>query len=215
MTISKTDYIGVVPIIEIRNFFKKARNKNEIFAFDEFMTSLNLVNAEAADCISGLIAKGFIEESDERYKLTLKGNALSIARCTHRINKEKADKIFSDLIQRVQEINNDDTYLHKVSKLFLFGSYSDPSKEDFGDIDIAFKLRRKIGNPDEFMEANDKLVKAAQKNGKQFYSNLDKQFYSENLVLLKLKNRNRYISLHPLEDGIFDFVDTLLVYSEE
>ncbi len=62
MTISKTDYIGVVPIIEIRNFFKKVRNKNEIFAFDEFMTSLNLVNAEAADCISGLIAKGFIEE---------------------------------------------------------------------------------------------------------------------------------------------------------
>ena len=112
--------------------------------------------ADAADCISGLIANGFIEDSDERYKLTLKGNALSIARCTHRINKEKADKIFSDLIQRVHEINNDDTYLHKVSKLFLFGSYSDPSKEDFGDIDIAFKLRRKIGNPDEFMEANDK-----------------------------------------------------------
>lgn len=215
MTISKTDYIGVVPIIEIRNFFKKVRNKNEIFAFDEFMTSLNLVNAEAADCISGLIAKGFIEESAERYKLTLKGNALSIARCTHRINKEKADKIFSDLIQRVHEINNDDTYLHKVSKLFLFGSYSDPSNEDFGDIDIAFKLRRKIGNPDEFMKANDKLVETAQKNGKQFHSYQDKQFYSEDLVLLKLKNRNRYISLHHLNDGIFDLVDAQLVYSEE
>lgn len=63
MTISKTDYIGVVPIIAIRNFFKKARNKNEIFSFDEFKASLNLGNAEAADCISGLIAKGFIEES--------------------------------------------------------------------------------------------------------------------------------------------------------
>ena len=166
MTISKTDYIGVVPIIAIRNFFKKARNKNAVFAFDEFMASLHLECADATDCISGLIANGFIEESDERYKLTLKRNALSIARCTHRINKEKADKIFSDLIQRVQEINNDDTYLHKVSKLFLFGSYSDPSKE--GDIDIAFKLRRKIVNPDEFMEANDKLVKAAQKMGNSF-----------------------------------------------
>lgn len=148
MTINKTDYIGNVPIIAIRNFFKKARNRNAIFAFDEFMASLHWGNAEAADCISGLIAKGFIEQSDEKYKLTLKGNALSIARCTNRINKEKADKIFSDLIKRVHEINNDDKYLHKVSKLFLFGSYSDPNNEDFGDIDIAFKLRRKIGNPD-------------------------------------------------------------------
>lgn len=215
MTINKTDYIGDVPIIAIRNFFKKARTKNAIFAFDEFMASLHLGNTEAADCISGLIAKGFIEQSDEKYKLTLKGNALSIARCTNRINKEKADKIFSDLIKRVHEINNDDTYLHKVSKLFLFGSYSDPNNEDFGDIDIAFKLRRKIGNPDEFIKANDKLVKTAQKNGKQFSSHLDELCYSEDLVLLKLKNRNRHISLHPLDDGIFDLVDAQLVYSEE
>ena len=71
MTISKTDYIGVVPIIAIRNFFKKVRNKNEIFAFDEFMASLHLERADAADCISGLIANGFIEDSDERYKLSL------------------------------------------------------------------------------------------------------------------------------------------------
>lgn len=215
MTISQTDYIGDVPIISIRNFFKKVRNRNAIFAFDEFMVSLHLGNADTADCISELIAKGFIELSNERYKLTLKGNALSIARCTNRINKEKADKIFSDLIQRVHEINNDDTYLHKVSKLFLFGSYSDSSNEDFGDIDIAFKLSKKIRNPDEFIKANDKLVETALKKGKWFSSHLDKQFYSEHLVLLKLKNRNRYISLHPLEDGIFDFVDVLLVYSEE
>ncbi len=45
MTINKTDYIGDVPIIAIRNFFKKARNKNAIFAFDEFMASLHLGNA--------------------------------------------------------------------------------------------------------------------------------------------------------------------------
>ena len=46
-------------------------------------------------------------------------------------------------MERVEEINSNEFYLYRVSKIVLFCSYIDPEKTDYSDIDIAFELSRK------------------------------------------------------------------------
>ena len=93
------------------------------------------------------------------YQLTSKGQTLCAARSVPPMNKEKADKIFNEFMQRVEEINNNDYYLCKVEKILLFGSYLNSENDDYGDIDIAFELKRKIDNFDEFEKAKKKHIR--------------------------------------------------------
>lgn len=211
MRIHKNDIVCGISILNIRNFFRIVKNSEE-FTFSKLKEYFCLEKGKTDSFMLELISNGFIELCENRYKLTLKGNALCIAHCVPPINKEKADRIFQEFMQRVEEVNNDDFYLYKIRKLLLFGSYLNPNNSDYGDIDIAFDLERKIENYDIFLESNRKLVHEAKKNGKFFSSFLDEMFYSKNLVLLKLKDRNRYISLHSIEDEILNNVQSKQVY---
>lgn len=159
-----------------------------------------------------LFDEELIEVGNGCYKLTLKGTALSIARCVPPLNRVKADKILKDFMQRVEEINSSDYYLYSVSKILLFGSYIQENAIDFGDIDIAFELEKKIKNSNEHKRLNSDLVKKARDEGRSFSSYVDEIFYSRTLVVLKLKNRNRYISLHEMSDGVLELTETKQVY---
>lgn len=78
--------------------------------------------------------------------------------------------------------------------------YLNPNNPDYGDIDIVFDLERKIKDYNTFINLNLSLVYEAQNNGRHFSSFFDKIYYSQHLVLLKLKNKNRYISLHYINE---------------
>lgn len=211
MRIHKNDIVCGIPILNIRNFFRIVRDSEE-FTFFKVREYFSLDEGKTDSFILELISNGFIELWENGYRLTLKGNALCIARCVPPINKEKADRIFQEFMQRVDEVNNDNFYLYRIRKLLLFGSYLNPNNSDYGDIDIAFDLERKIENYDTFLEANRKLVHEVKKNGKSFSSFLDEMLYSKKLVLLKLKDRNRYISLHSIEDEILNNVQSKQIY---
>ena len=64
-------------------------------------------------------------------------------------------------MQRVEEINNNDYYLYRVSKILLFGSYINKDAVDFGDVDIAFELERKTEDADEYERLNKEFVEIA------------------------------------------------------
>lgn len=55
------------------------------------------------------------------YKVTVKGNALAQVKFVSRMNKAKADKIFNGFMKREAEINEDENYIYRVSRLILFG----------------------------------------------------------------------------------------------
>ena len=112
-------------------------------------------------------------------------------------------------MQREEEINNNDYYLYRVSKILLFGSYIKEDAVDFGD--IAFELERKVNDVDEFKKLNSEFFEKAQDEGKLFSSYIEKLFYSETVVILKLKNRSRYISLHR-DDDILKVTKTKQIY---
>ena len=102
--------------------------------------------------------------------------------------------------------------MYKVSKIVLFGSYIDPEKTDYSDIDIAFELSPKIKNHKEFDRLNDLRLAEAEAAGKTFTSFIDQIGYTERVVILKLKNKSRYISLHRMDDAILKITKTKQVY---
>lgn len=213
MRISRKQMIGNVPILRVRDYFEYLRAwHSEEFSQKSIGEYLNITEKESDLLIKELLVHEFIKKQKQKYKLTLEGCALRNAKCVMPIKKEKADLILSEFLQRVEEINENDYYLHKVTKIILFGSYINPNAVDFADIDIAFDLVKKIEDSDEFGKRNDDLVKEAYKQGKSFSNIVKRLFYSETLVLHKMKNKNRYISLHKMNDGILDIVETKQIY---
>jgi len=91
---------------------------------------------------------------------------------------------------------NDTTYSARACK---------PTKLDkkySGNVDLESIVRSQIKDYDELMRYNDQLVDKARKEGKSFSSLIDILGYSEKLVILKLRNKEKYISLHRMTDGI-------------
>lgn len=213
MRISRNQKINNTPILKIRDFFKSLqRYRTDTFTLDKVCDFFEIHNLEANNLLRELTEQGFIEKSSsDCYKTTLKGEALRIARCVPPINRDKADKIVNDFMQRVEEINTSDYYLYRVSKILLFGSYIKEDAVDFGDIDVAFELERKTEDADEFDRLNKEFVEKAKDKGKSFSSFLEELFYSETVVISKLKNRNRYISLHR-DDDILKVTKTKQIY---
>ena len=77
---------------------------------DGLAERFNLNEKETEGLVGELLSKGYIEPADNgMYRLTLKGNALSIARCMAPINREKADRIMG-AIQRAMPVS----YTHLV-----------------------------------------------------------------------------------------------------
>jgi predicted nucleotidyltransferase len=214
MRISKGAKILDIPVVKIRDFFKKTRSLG--FSKSYIGTYFTLNTRKINLLIKELIRLGYIEKyvpnekSDmniwheymQDFILTDKGHTLCVANSMPPLNKEKADKIFSEFMQRVEKINHEDTYLYKVKKLILFGSYLNSNNTDFGDIDIAFELERKIKNTNNYDKARRKRIAELKEQGKNFNTFDDELRFPEREVLFALKNKCPYISLHNIEVDI-------------
>lgn len=173
----------------------------ESFSLQTIMEYFELTAPSGTSLLNELLNSGYAEcVNTDKYKVTIKGNALAQVKFVKRMDKAKADKVFNEFMKRVSEINEDESSIYRVSKLCLFGSYLNPEAEDYGDIDIAYELEHKISDDKRFSEASQRIIANAKAYGKVFSSILDEICYPENLVLRYLKNRSPYISLHRIKD---------------
>jgi predicted transcriptional regulator len=218
MRIAKNEKINNIPLVKIRDYFQNIRDVgiSKMYMGNHFNLNANKTNA----LIKELIQNGFIENNQDKkngneYQLTSKGQSLCAARSIPPLNKAKADKIFKEFMMRVEEINNNNYYLCKVEKLLLFGSYLISDNEDFGDIDIAFELKRKIDNIDDYKKARMERILEMKQKGKHFADYMEEMSYPEREVELKLKNKCRYISLHSIDDGILKTAKFKQIYPIE
>ena len=60
------------------------------------------------------------------------------ARSVPRLNRAKADKLLTDFLQSVEEVNAHPDLLHWVTEVRVFGSYL-ANSDDLGEIDLAIK----------------------------------------------------------------------------
>jgi hypothetical protein len=93
----------------------------------------------ARHILSALVAEGLLENERDRYWVTEQGRRLRVASFLPRINRAKADRVISGLLDRAAAINADDKRDFRIAAIFVFGSYLTDS-DDLGDVDIAVEF---------------------------------------------------------------------------
>ena len=222
MRISRTDKINNIPIKQIRDFLMGYNyGYSRCFIPDDVSKHFNLNEINTKSLIKELLKEEYITRNKQKnrfargdYLLDDKGSMLCSAKLIPPINKEKADKIFIDFLQRVHEINSNDYYLVKVQKLYLFGSYLDKSRDDYNDIDIFYKLKRKISNWNIYNELRQQRISDLANNGKYLKSFAEELKFPETEVLLKMKNKCRYLSLQPLDVDLLKLMKHKLIFPQ-
>lgn len=205
MNISPGEEIAGFPAIKLRNFFRK-------FGADLVNVSgaafyLGVSPRKAKKIMIALENEEYLKSEISRYtgkreiwwKQTIKGAGLRMASAAPQIKRSTADRLLSQLLIRVNEINGSDKFLYAVEKVIVFGSYLDETRLTLGDIDIAVELQPKEQNPKKLLELS---VAQADEDGRRHESHFFKMTYVQDKVLKYLRNRSRGISLHTTLDGV-------------
>lgn len=104
MKIDRNTQICEIPIIKIRDFFKRFRTPCS-FSHQTITEHLGLTEQSGATLLSELIRLGYIEKNSKNYYVvSVKGNALANTKFVSRMNKAKADKIFGEFMKRVKKL---------------------------------------------------------------------------------------------------------------
>jgi hypothetical protein len=199
MQIGKDDLLAGVPAKRLRDTLTKMDNAS--WSRRKLRDELRLERRETAGVLAALIADGYLERTKRPQGWFASGPAaprLVNVRFIRRIDREKADALVASLIQRAKDINADKRFVLCVTELQAFGSYTYRSKEDLGDVDIAFSLEVKPAYAKLDVTEQSKLTH--RRLGLTPRNFLDFLFLPKKAVLRTLKNRSPYISLHPIED---------------
>ena len=153
MRLTRKQTICDIPILKIRDYFDHIRPA--LISPEMISEQFDLNKEKTKELIDALLSEGYIEAAKKKgkYQLTIKGQALCVARYTNPLNKEKADKLFKEFMERVEEINSNEFYLYRVSKIVLFGSYIDPEKTDYAIL---------------FMNRDDRFYTSVAYNGSEY-----------------------------------------------
>jgi len=200
MTLEKNMMIGNVPALEIRDIFKTYCSIDSKITKLWFNRLENKYGEASSKIIDNLLECGFIEKSGIKendgevfYNLTRLGSQFSVAKATQRKNRKSAEKILSELLERVLFVNKANTiFLREIASVILFGSYLEPSNETLGDLDLIITTREKNIDVEEIEEKYRKEHK--------YWSYIHWKYQEEDKALRFLKARNSFISLHGEND---------------
>ena len=204
MYIDPKSKIAGRPTLQIRDLMRKIGGGN--VSVELIAEYLDKSIQDTKKIITELLHENYIEINPNIpgkrnwYRTTLEGNSLGLASAAKPLKRSTAERKLSEFMERVKRINSDDSYLYKVKKVVVFGSYLS-DRERINDIDVAVELSQKY-DPDEQIRLNEERVRKAQENGKHFSTFIDQLFYSELEVMSFLKSKSRAISLHRTSDPI-------------
>ena len=222
MRIDSKEQIADVEILKVRDLLRRVNNTDEWEA-DFVVDRLKISPKKANRLIIELNRRGYIEpiriyRQKQFYRKTLKGSTLGLASAAKPVTRKTANRIFSEFMDRVRQVNSDPSYLVKVKKVLVFGSYLTDALR-INDIDVAVELTWKEDHP--LVLNKDKaqlalnLSNIAEKKGKQFHSFIDRLDWPKHEVRLFLKSRSRTLSIHSIHDEILNRVECKVFFSEQ
>jgi predicted nucleotidyltransferase len=221
MKIEKGQMIAGQPVLKVRDFFKR----NERFGIETAAYFFNLSNKAAKTICLEFTELGYCERvppkemvpayrKEIRYELLPLGRSLALARAVPPITRQKAERIVQEFMDRVEEINSNEKYVYKITKVLLFGSYIRPDATELNDVDIAVEIAPKYRDPDVLQKKNDAYIQAAIEGGRHFRDWLDQMFAPQTDVKTFLRNKSRYVSLHTTDDGVLKETETKQIYPQ-
>jgi predicted nucleotidyltransferase len=189
------------PMSEIRRLLVAAAGHSwSSWRVDLVTATLGIQVDEASKLMETLLEEGFVAldapGDDSCYELTIKGRGLAMARAKL-IRRTTAERLVSEFLQRVEEVNDDPNLLYWVDEVVVFGSFLTES-ETLGDVDLAVMYTRRTDDPKDFGEREKARVREARAAGRHFPSFFDKLIWPLREIELRLRKRSGSLSLHDL-----------------
>jgi len=232
MRINSKDKIASVPILDVRNYFRRLTGSSVITTKD-VQKALDIDLDTAKKVIASLADRDFLKLSphakqDEDYwMLTSQGAQFKLASAARPVKRSTADRVLKEFLERVKHLNEDSDYLYRVPIAVVFGSYLDTTKDRLGDLDVAILLKANDPEPDGTMMSEaflDLCYQRADQSGRSFASYIEKTLYARKETIQYLKSRSRTLSLHDLEmelkvgafsDAVEEVVPAKVVYASQ
>ncbi len=221
MRINPKEKIAEIPILEVRKLLKYVDNESG-WGKNRVTSVLDISPQKASRLLQELEWRGYIERGrilkrKQLWRKTIKGSTLDLASAAKPVTRKTADRVYSEFLERVKQVNSDPRFIVKVKKVVVFGSYLGDSTK-LNDIDIAVELDWKDDHPwflgKERPQAVLDYAHEAQKKGRRFGTFIDQIAWPEDEVKLYLKSRSRALSIHSISDKILDIVESKVVFSE-
>lgn len=122
------------------------------------------------------------------------GRRFAIATANPPISRKKAELLLTELLNRVQVVNDSAEYAYFVKSVKVFGSYLS-DKAILGDLDVAVKLEhRYAGKAGE--ERRCERISLASKSGRRFSNMIDQLYWPHREVMLQLGTKKKGLSIH-------------------
>jgi len=211
MRLDRSERIAGQPVKKVRDFLRYLDSGD--MHPDGIARRFGLRDATAL--VTELVKRGLLAPYERRPGRYVQGPAalqFAAAKFLKPLNREKADKIVREFLERVDAANQKSDFLWSVEKVHVFGSYINPAKDDFADIDLAILLKPRDEGMSrrQFDELEDQR---AVESGRQFRNPLEKVLFPRQEVRRFLKVRNPYISLHDFDELERLGVESMVLFS--
>ena len=217
MRIDPKAVIGGYPALMIRKLVRKLNNI-QYWKAETVQVILRNERSEAEAIVKTLVEAGLAVTAPlrvmEGWATTQFARSFGSATAAKPITRKTADHALSQLLERVNQVNTEERFLAKVTKLVVLGSYLRADVDRLSDLDIAVELQPKEANWDRLRELTLNRVEQLEIAGRRF-NWIEIQYWWHLEAFRFLKSRSRAISLidYTAEKKFVDSVPHLVLRS--
>jgi predicted nucleotidyltransferase len=199
MRISSKEQIAGIPALEARKILRLFRLSNYPQDAKDLGYRLKRESEERiAGMLNALADDGYLDKHPDGYFPTAKGRSLALASAFPPIKRARADKLVSDMVDRIKGINSNQDYLWEVKLAVVFGSYA-RGEDSLSDVDIGIHLiRRPLPANEDYIDRAKVRIDLAYEQGMCFQSFLQELAWPETEVWKTIKGGKRQLSIHDM-----------------
>ena len=218
MRIEPNSLVGGFPALTIRKLVRRLNNL-PCWNAETVRMILRTEGAAAEAIVRALLESGLAASQPEQgmdgYQTTPLAQAFGSATAAKPITRQTADRVLSQLVERINRVNRDECFLAKVTKVVVFGSYLRADVDRLSDLDVAVELQPKEADWDRLRELNQRRVEQLQMAGRRISSWIEAEYWWHLETFRFLKGRSRAISLidYKAEKEFVDKVPHVALFS--
>src|SRR5579862_2303371 len=138
--IEPNSLVGGFPALTIRKLVRRLNNL-QFWSAETVRVILRTEGGTAEAIVGALLEAGLAATQPELgvdgYHATPLAQAFGSATAAKPITRRTADRALSQLIERIDQVNRDESFLAKVTKVVVLGSYLRADVDRLSDVDVA------------------------------------------------------------------------------
>jgi predicted nucleotidyltransferase len=173
--LSKDQLVEGIPAQQARELMRIYRVNPGLTEFA--VDLLEVGDAEAEKLLERFVEAGYLEiaERDRNgvawWFTTIRGNALANASFAKPITRATAQRHLDGFLERVRTYNADRSKPYSVTRVTVFGSYLDSTRDRLGDLDLAIQVVRR-GSTEEYLKRRDAITAASSRHFGSYFERL-------------------------------------------